>query len=147
MSKPEKEKTPPKVEHDVLVLRNTRLEAQNSALTDELTYAKKQLLEIRDGYATRVSNNIKLDIQTLLGCDDPTLTKLTAGKSIDELESMLNHLVIAHDAGVTAIEKGKQTFKSIRATGAAVAGDSSGMTVGCLFGKSPKEIRELGGDF
>lgn len=146
MSEKIKGKTPPKVQIDALVLRNTRLQNDLENALEELKYAKAQLLEIKQGYAAQVATNIKLDIQAILGINDQDLAKLTQGKTIEDLEAMLNHLVIAHDAGITATDKSKQLFKPIRSVSGAVAG-SSGMTVGCLFGKTAEEIRKMGGNF
>ena len=132
-----------KIEIDRLTLKTDRLEAKLKVATDELTFAKTNLVRIKNDYEARVVSTLKLDIQDLLGCDDVELSKITHGKKIEELETMLNTLILKTD------RTPEGQFKPIR-TGAATPpeyGKPENLTVGDIFGKTPDEIRKMGGNF
>lgn len=135
-----------KIEVDRLTLQNKRFEAQLKIATDELNFAKDALKKIENDYKARVANTLKLDIQDVLGCSDVELAKLTHGKTVEELESMLGHVMLVRTEKPT----GKDAkFKPIR-TGVAATpryGEPTNMTVGDLFGKTKEEIRKMGGQF
>ena len=134
------------IEVDRLILANKRLEAQLKIANDELTFAKKSLKKIENDYRARVSNTLKLDIQDVLGCDNTELAKLTHGLKVEELESMLKHIMLARTEKPADNEG---TVKPIRTPQTAIAkyGEPENMTVGNLFGKSAEEIKKMGGKF
>lgn len=133
---------------DRLTLANARLAAKLAASNEELKLAKTSLLRIRADYEARVKNDYKVNIQEILGCPDNELLNLTRGKTIEQLEQMLQNFMLAADAHKTPYDKTKTKTVSIRpgVAGPIVPG-SEDLTVGCLFGKSAKEIREMKGVF
>lgn len=138
-----------KIQIDRLTLANKRLNAKLAARDEELKFAKDALLKIAAGYEARVKNTLKLDIQDVLGCSDMELHKLTDGKSIEELDQMFSNFITATDSVKSPYDKTKVKTASIRpgTRGVASVPGSEDLTVGQLFGKSAKEIREMGGEF
>lgn len=135
-----------KIEIDRLTLRNSRLEAKLQVATDELNFAKQALKEIEAGYKARVLNTLKLDIQDVLECSDTELAKLTQDKSVEELESMLSNFILAK-GDIEGQKKTRSTFKPIKPAYGASTVQNTGLTVGCLFGKTREDILKMKGDF
>ena len=135
------------IEMDRLLLKNAKVEAALDAVTKELAIAKAAMKKIEADYKAEVCTKLKMDIQTVLGISDAERDKLCYNKSDEELSAMLDNFVTATNRR-TPEEPG--TFKPI-ITGAAEPrkyGDNTeNFTVGDLFGKSKKEIKEMGGAF
>lgn len=131
-----------KVELDRLGLHNARLKADLKVSNAERDFAKTALTAIKNDYEARVSNTLKLDIQDVLKCSPKQLAELTHGKSVEELDAMLNHVMLARSSDPT--NKDKSTYKPIRVdTGTPKYGDDTGLTVPNIFGKTPTQVREM----
>lgn len=136
-----------KIENTRLTLANKRLVARLAERDEELNFAKAALLKIKAGYESRVKNTLKMDIQDILGCSDIELAQLTKGKTIEGLEQMFENFLTATDATKSPYAEKKVKTATIRSTSVDSRPGSEGLTVSAisLYGKSPKEIREMGG--
>lgn len=136
-----------KTKIDQLTRANTRLANTNEQLTKELNLAKESLINIRADFEARVKHSLALDIQGMLGCSDVELQKLIKGKTVDQLEQMAENFATAVDSRKSPYTK--PTTASIRPGTSAPFELPGGarLTVGSTFGKTQKEIAEMGGEF
>ena len=117
-----------------LTLENAHYQTANTALTDE-NHALRSQLEQASGI---IENGLKTDlimkIQAASEYQEVDLLKLSPSQlqTIEETLSKSKNFETA------------STYKSIRAGSASA---DRNMTVGSLYGKSPKEIQAMGGDF
>lgn len=125
-----------RIQLDKLRLQNARLKAANDIQDAEIKLARRKLKEYKDEVETRLINETKLDIQSVLKCSDLELTKLTAGKTLDQLEAMLENMLLVKG------DKAKP-FTSIRAGGDASKTADDMFTMPDLFGKTAKQVREI----
>jgi len=134
------------IELDRLNLQNAKLAAENAGLRKKVNEAKAAMKTIESTYDAEICGKLKLNIQNLLGYSDVEVAALTHGKTDKELSAMLANFSTA----IKNVKREPGTFKSISAGAAeprAYGDQSENLTVGNIYGKTRKEILEMGGKF
>lgn len=132
---------------DQLTRANKQLDQKYKTVAEELKLAKESLLNIKADFEARVKHSLAVDIQGMLGCSDNELQKLIKGKTVDQLEQMAENFATAVDSRKSPYIK--PATASIRPGSSAPFELPGGirLTVGSTFGKTQKEIAEMGGEF
>ena len=121
------------VQLSALTLDNARLQQENTALTDENTQLKAMNVQLASVIETDLKADLKLKILAKSDFKDTDLEPL----KVEQLQQIDETL--SKSKGV-----GDAVYKPIRTSGDTSHGRA---TVGNLFGKTRKEILEMGGVF
>ena len=123
-----------KMQLSSLTLDNAQLQTENTRLADENKALKAQNVEL----ASVIENDLKADLKVkILALSDFKEAELEPLK-VEQLQGILETLNKGK-AGDTAT-----SYKPIRTGGSSDRGRS---TVGSLYGKTRKQILEMGGEF
>ena len=117
-----------------ITVDNGRLQKENAALLEENKQLKKQNIELASVIETDLKADLKLKIMSKGDFKDADLDPL----KVEQLQQIDETL--SRSKGVDSAV----SFKSIRTGNASGAGR---MTIGDLYGKSRKQILEMGGTF
>lgn len=136
-------RVPPEIKIDLLETKLTQmkrkmtiLENDNKLKDKEITAARAKLHQVKVDMETDLTNETKANIQAVLKCNDAELKRLTDGKSLKDLEVMLDSMILAQP-------KAKEVFTSMRAGASTVKPANDIFTVGDLFNKSREEISKM----
>lgn len=119
-----------------ITMDNGRLTKDNAALLEENKNLKKQCIELASVIETDLKSDLKLKIMSKGDFKEADLESL----KIEQLQQIDE--VLSRSKGVDSLGA---SFKSVRAGNA--SNENARMTIGDLYGKSRKEILEMGGNF
>ena len=123
-----------KVQLASITLDNARLQKENTQLLDENKALKTQNVQLASVIETDLKADLKMKIMSKGDFKDADLEPL----KIEQLQQ-IDETLSRSKVGDSAV-----SFKSIRTGNASDAGR---MTIGDLYGKSKKQILEMGGNF
>jgi len=123
-----------KVQLASITLDNARLQKENTQLLDENKALKTQNVQLASVIETDLKADLKMKIMSKGDFKDADLEPL----KIEQLQQIDETLSRSKGADSAV------SFKSIRTGNASDAGR---MTIGDLYGKSKKQILEMGGNF
>lgn len=118
-----------------ITMDNGRLTKDNAALLEENKNLKKQCIELASVIETDLKSDLKLKIMSKGDFKEADLESLKI-EQLQQIDEVLSRSKGADSLGAS--------FKSVRAGNAS---ESARMTIGDLYGKSRKEILEMGGNF